>query len=153
MNNECLNNCCETNINGRVDRNVSDKTYRDYNILRNLPSVEGHVLKGDTSLTDMGIPYVFYDTCENWDAQSLLITIKDAIYVYTDYKLDEEGNVVPGIKIGDGLGYLIDAPFLSAPYDEHIANLDIHVTEQNKTFWNNKVRCYMDGENLIFTTN
>lgn len=153
MNNECLNNCCETNISGRVDRNVSDQTYRDYNKLRNLPSMEGHVLKDDTSLSDIGVPYVFYDTCENWDAQSLLITIKDAIYVYTDYKLDEEGRVVPGIKIGDGLGYLIDAPFLSALYDEHIANLDIHVTTENKTFWNNKVRCYMDGENLIFTTN
>ena len=152
MNDE-YNNCCGNNIRGKVDRNVSDQTYRDYNTFRNLPSIEGHILKGDTSLSDIGIPYVFYDTCENWDAQSLLITIKDAIYVYTDYKLDEEGRVVPGIKIGDGLGYLIDAPFLSAPYDEHIADLDIHVTEQNKTFWNNKVRCYMDGDNLIFTTN
>ena len=71
---------------------------------------------------------------------------------FTITHLDEHGNPVPGIKIGDGLGYLIDAPFLSAPYDEHIANLDIHVTTENKTFWNNKVRCYMDGENLVFTT-
>ena len=100
-------------VHGSVDRNVSDPTNRDYNLQYNLPSVEGHILKGDTKLSDIGIPYVFYATCEEWNAQPQLVTVQNAIYVYTDYQVDEQGKNIAGIKIGDGETLLYYSPFIN----------------------------------------
>ena len=39
-------------------------------------------------------------------------------------------------------------------FTEHINNSDIHITPQEREFWNNKVRCYLDTleqDNIIFT--
>lgn len=142
---------CQNGISGKVDRNVNDRTYRDYNLLRNKPSIEGMKLEGDTSLTDLGIPYVWSATTDEWNEQSSLVSVKDAVYIYTDYKTVDD-KLVPGFKIGDGLAFLIDLPFVDAEMQEHLTNDVIHITSEERTFWNNKVRCYMDGENLIFTT-
>ena len=50
---------------------------------------------------------------------------------------------VPGVKIGDGQTYVQDLPFVDAELREtimnHINNQDIHVTLQEKLFWNNKL--------------
>lgn len=101
-------------------------------------------------------PNVLADTTFNWDAKRTYKSEKNILYIYTDYQVDEQGNEIPGIKIGDGSSYLIDMPFITAIYDEHIADTTVHVTPEEKEFWNNKVRCYMnivDDENVIFTTN
>lgn len=96
---------------------------------------------------------VHIDTEANWNAQLDLIGKKGHLYVYSDHDtLNDEP--VPAIKIGDGLAYLIDIPFVDSSL-YHIKNGDIHVTLEDKNFWNNKVRCYMSevvGEQLIFTT-
>ena len=127
----------------------------DYNLLSNKPSIEGVELKGNKKLKDLGIPYVFYNTVAEWNSDPSRITIKDAVYVYTDYRQDELGHNIPGIKIGDGLGYLIDAPFIDGDYYEHITNDIIHITAEDRQRWDDKVRCYIDvndTENLVFTT-
>jgi hypothetical protein len=91
-----------------------------------------------------------------WNAQLDLIGEAGHIYVYTDHD-EVDGKKIPGIKVGDGLGYLIDAPFIDSNASkliEHIQNSDIHVSLAEKEFWNNKVNCFMsrvDGENIIFT--
>lgn len=58
-----------------------------------------------------------YNTSSGWDAQITLISELHTIYVYTDYysTTDSQGQVQtsPGIKIGDGLSYLIDIPMFS----------------------------------------
>lgn len=141
-------------ITGEINSNVGGKN-GDYNLLINKPSIEGVKLIGNKKITDFGIPYVFYNTVANWDSDPTKITIKNAVYVYTDYRQDELGNNVPGIKIGDGLGYLIDSPFIDGDYYEHIKNKVIHVTAEDKQRWNDKVRCYIDiddTEKLVFTT-
>lgn len=144
-------------VNGNIDKDVKDRIYKDYNNLKNKPSINGVELKGNKTSEDLGIPYVFVNTTEYWDSQPSLITVKNAIYVYTDYEKDSEGNDVPGLKVGDGLGYLIDAPFTTDPYYEHIRNQFLHITPEERERWNNKVRCYVDdftdSEKLIFTTN
>ena len=143
-------------VNGELDKDVKDRLYRDYNLLHNKPSINGVELIGNKTSADLGIPYIFVNTTEYWNSQPSLITIKDALYIYTDYEQDEEGNDVPGIKVGDGLGYLIDAPFTSDPYYDHIRNQFIHITPEERERWNNKVRCYIDVndlEKLVFTTN
>lgn len=102
---------------------------------------------------------VLSDTTENWNKKASLISELNTVYVYVDHqtKTDEEGKEVwiPGIKIGDGKAYLIDLPFSDELMIAHINDLGIHVTPEEKKFWNNKVRTYMDtveGEQLVFTT-
>lgn len=101
-------------------------------------------------------------TTEYWNSQKNLIGEKSHIYIFTDYAIvDKEGASVPvpNIKIGDGNAYLIDNPFITSSVDElvnsHISDTIKHITEQERTVWNNKVRCYLsseDNENIIFTT-
>lgn len=96
---------------------------------------------------------IYSNTVSGWNAQTTLISEKDAIYVYTDYDTDSHGNVVPGIKIGDGLAYLIDMPFVDQVMQEHIADTVIHVTQADKDNWNNKVSVqYVGNETIQFDT-
>lgn len=107
-----------------------------------------------------------HDTRANWNNQRRFIPKEGELIVYTDYRTetDSEGNIIniPGLKIGDGKGYLIDLPFISqATYDPetyaaiqeqltaHINNTGIHVTSEEKSFWNNKINCYADGDTLV----
>ena len=99
---------------------------------------------------------VLYGTTEYWDSQPRLVTIKGSVYVYSDHTTDSSGKLIPGIKIGDGISYLIDMPFIDEKYYQHILNLDIHITSEERQFWNEKVRCYIDPlneQNIVFTTN
>ena len=96
---------------------------------------------------------VLRDTKEHWDAQPSLISEKDVIYIYTNYKTIDNGDgtytIYPGMKIGDGSAYLIDIPFIGEG-DGSI------VTPEDIARWNNKWRGYMNEnnpENLIFTVN
>lgn len=88
-------------------------------------------------------PQIYYDTTANWNAQTTLISSVNTMYVYTDYRV-EDGQNIPNVKVGDGLAYLIDLPFL---------NMD--VTEAERTFWNNKVTTIdtVTNETLILTRN
>lgn len=101
---------------------------------------------------------VISDTTANWNSQKTLISKKDVVYVYTDHEsktVDGKTTNIPGIKIGDGKAYLIDLPFTDTLMMDHIHNSGIHVTQNEKNFWNNKIRCYIDAtndSNLIFTT-
>lgn len=104
---------------------------------------------------DLNYVAVLSDTVSGWNGQPSLESEKDVLYIYTDYGTDSQGNDVPGIKIGDGKAYLIDLPFIDALAVEHRNNSDIHVTAQQKEFWNNKVRCYYSelyNERVVFTT-
>ena len=100
-------------------------------------------------------------TTEYWNDKPQLIPKKDTIIIYTDYQSkEEEGNIIniPGIKIADGSAFLIDQPFVDEDIrkvvSSHINNSDIHITPQEREFWNNKIRCYLDTleqDNIIFT--
>ena len=96
------------------------------------------------------------NTKEYWDSNKSLISAKDTIYVYTNYKQTKDGDNIPGVKIGDGLAYLIDLPFIDVEITEHIANTAIHVSQQDRDKWDSKVKCFIsedNNENLYFTTN
>lgn len=101
------------------------------------------------------------DTTAHWDAQQFFIPMRGEICIYTDHGTleDEFGNTinVPGVKIGDGSAYLIDLPFagddvryqILTELRLHSGNTDIHVTAEEKTFWNNKLNCVVTNNNLI----
>ena len=104
----------------------------------------------------------FYsDTTANWNASSDLVSEANMMYIYTDYRTipgDNGGTVnVAGMKIGDGVTYLIDLPFVATDDEEILAHMNnniIHVTQADRNFWNNKAATYIDpqdSENVIFT--
>ena len=98
---------------------------------------------------------IFYNTTAYWNAHPTLITKKGAIYIYGDWKKDDEDRNIAGMKIGDGTSYLIDMPFKEELFVNHVDDVIIHITEQEREFWNNKVRCFIDPEentHLVFTT-
>lgn len=100
-------------------------------------------------VTPIGAPMYFGTTAE-WSERTDLVSVKNNIYVYTDYKQVGD-QYIAGVKIGDGLAYVVDLPFLDAQFQSHAADSDIHVTPQEKAFWNAKNRGFVDGETLILT--
>lgn len=100
-------------------------------------------------------PYIKYDTTENWNANPGLMSEEGILYIYTDYLKDKEGRDIAGIKVGDGKAFLIDLPFTCEIWEDHIKDAVRHITQKEREFWNNKVRCYIDPKDprhVIFTT-
>lgn len=97
---------------------------------------------------------VEYHSTAYWDSMVGFIPQAGAIIIYSDYRILETpaGNItIPGIKIGSGNGYVQDLPFIGG--DEamdlivaHINNLAIHVTAEDREFWNRKLNV-TDGLN------
>ena len=97
---------------------------------------------------------VLYATTETWNSQPQLVSEKGYIYIYCDYRKDDDNNNIASIKVGDGNAYLIDMPFTDELIYDHMADNIRHITQQERDFWNNKVRCYMSevkDDVLIFT--
>lgn len=46
-----------------------------------------------------------------------------------------------GIKVGDGIKTIEQLPFIDWFYWDHLNDANIHVTAEEKTFWNNKISC------------
>ena len=67
---------------------------------------------------------ILYDSKAAWDAKRDLISERGTIYIYSDYQTieDENGEVItiPGIKVGDGLAYLVDLPIANQASNEHL---------------------------------
>ena len=101
------------------------------------------------------------DTTANWNTHRDFIPLRGEVIIYTDHAQieDEFHNTinVPGIKIGDGSAYLIDLPFVNddvryqilTELRMHTNNTQIHVTSEEKVFWNNKLNCVVTDGNLV----
>lgn len=99
------------------------------------------------------MPRIEFGTQAYWNSQPRLIGVENTIYVYTDC-IRYDGYNLARVKIGDGSSYLIDMAFVDAPYYNHIHDGTIHVTPEEKAFWNDKVTCYIsltDEETIVFT--
>lgn len=93
---------------------------------------------------------VFYGTCDYWESQPDLVGKCGCIYIYSDWGEDPDGKQIAGFKIGDGETLLIDLAFTDHMYWDHINNSDIHVTPEDKAFWNSKVDCrYNDAQEKL----
>ena len=103
------------------------------------------------------------DTTEHWNNARGFIPLAGEVIVYTDYEtktytVEEYGETVtktveiPNIKVGTGNAYVQDLPFVDEKTRdilmEHINNHDIHVTFQEKLFWNNKINID-DSEDIV----
>lgn len=115
-----------------------------------------------------------HDTTENWNNTIGFIPKAGEVIIYDDYEIKnytvqeygetvEKTTLIPNIKIGTGNAYVQDLPFVDEKTREilmdHINNQDIHVTLQEKQFWDNKINIddayaqvnrKLVGETLIF---
>lgn len=115
---------------------------------------QNYFLKGDGTWSEIDQSKAYYDTVEGWDRKKTLISEKGAVYVYSNYQITDKGEKIPGIKVGDGTSQLIDMPFITDRYEQHINNTEIHITQQERENWNDKVTCFMSTKKdglLVFT--
>lgn len=98
---------------------------------------------------------VLYASTATWNSRPSLIAARGYVYIYADYRQNQQGQNIPSMKIGDGTSYLIDMPFSDQLIYEHIYDEVRHITQAEREKWNGKVRCYVseaEADNLIFTT-
>lgn len=104
---------------------------------------------------------ILIGTTSEWAALVNYTVPAGTILVYTDhgsYTKDNNTIVVPGIKVSDGLAYVNSLPFVGDDVanairnelNNHINDMEKHITNEERTFWNNKLNCAINGENLIF---
>jgi len=118
------------------------------------PQTQTLVLSAPTS--DATRARIFYDTTEHWSQKTEYIPPLGTIIVYTDRNVID-GVKYAGVKLGDGHVYVVDLPFVGDDIavqfvemlNEHIGNTNIHVTTEEKEFWNNKLNLRIEGEELI----
>jgi len=87
------------------------------------------------------------DTTANWNLNRSFVPLKGEIIIYLDYehKTDGQGNImnIPAIKIGDGVTYGVDLPFVGDDVRTlimaHINDTELHASTAEKIFWNNKL--------------
>ena len=94
--------------------------------------ITGSMVSGGSS----GRKEIISNTTEAWNSNPRLKSVKDIIYVYTDYKV-VNGQPIPGIKVGDGLAFVVDLPFVSTGPD---------ITQEQIDFWNDKCSVMIDPE-------
>lgn len=130
-------------------------------------SKDGLMSAADKEKLDcLGTATIRYNTTAYWDAQVGYIPAAGDIIIYADYKTQEKDGqtiYVPGIKVGSGNAYVQDLAFINdSEYDytemiQHMANTHIHVTDEEKAFWNNKLNVddtqEVVGESLVFNRN
>lgn len=156
-------------FNPQAGQNVSVKTNADYNKLKNKPMIDGVIMEGDLSITDLNLRHIYCDTSAHWAERTDLVSEEGAIYIYSDYSIEEteEGQIaVPAIKIGDGLAYVVDLPICRGsskiPMDdilnyvtEALSSTNSLVTTSDRQRWDDKVSVSVDmfdPENLRFST-
>lgn len=127
-----------------------------------LPSGQGS--KGNVLINDGTGNLVWDDvtvkvkTTSEWNAEPLFIPKKGEVIIYSDYKTITSpiAMTIPNIKIGDGLAFCIDLPFVGddarQSFLEHILDSSIHTTAAEKEFWNNKINVVEEiyEGNLVF---
>lgn len=91
-------------------------------------------------------------TTQEWSGSAgRQISRQGTFYVYSDY-YNDDGLTTPRIKLGDGRAYISDLPFIDSKLMntiiEHISNQDIHITPEQRIFWNNKLNVN-DSQQII----
>ena len=99
-------------------------------------------------------------TAQEWNQDPNYMSQAGVLYIYENYKDLPNGTKIANFKVGDGVNYLIDLPFVNADLSQnlyqHVNNSRIHITDAERNFWNNKITAYQDvinNENLILTKN
>lgn len=68
-------------------------------------------------------------TTEEWSQMIDYIPKAKTIIVYSDYQQDKDGNYIPGLKIADGMAYVVDLPFVTGTI-EITPEVEERITEE-----------------------
>lgn len=104
---------------------------------------------------------IMIGTTTEWEQRSSYVAPAGTIIIYTNhgtYTMNNSTITVPGIKISDGLAYVVDLPFVGDDVaatirnelNNHINDDLRHITNEKRTFWDNKLNCDINNEVLIF---
>lgn len=101
---------------------------------------------------------IMIGTTAEWLSHTSYVAPEGTICIYTDASTYTNENddtiVVPGIKISNGINAITDSPFVGddirKTLDNHVHDEVRHITSAERTFWNNKINCEINNENLIF---
>jgi hypothetical protein len=127
-----------------------------YDLQQLLSKAQQQQAKSNLGINDNQIQV---NTTAYWNSKLGYIPEAGTIIIYSDYK-QKDGKNVPGIKIGSGNGYVQDLAFIDNGVSEdllnHISNTIVHVTQQERAKWNNKVNIDdrvsdVRNETVIFT--
>lgn len=130
---------------------------RDYNRLQNKPTINGVELAGNQTSASLYI--VSENTVSGWAQTPMYVPKQGEIILYTDYAEDDQGNPLPAIKMGDGSAFVADLPFVNDDIRNnllaHINDRVVHITDEERRFWNNKLNYEYDmgEETLILNRN
>lgn len=104
-------------------------------LVSNLPFIDAATLNGKK---------IIIDTKANLDVSGYIPNNGDILF-YLDKDILGNGNLVPGVKIGNGSTYCVNLPFMGDDIAEdlltHIGNTNVHITSAERLFWNNKINC------------
>ena len=109
-------------------------------------------------VTDDGNSKQQYHTTAEWNAQRDYVPQAGALLIYSDKTIiqkDGKQYLQPSFKIGDGTTYLIDLPFFDDYINNHIDDVQVHVSAEDRNFWSNKINCsdIVINQNLIINRN
>ena len=114
----------------------------------NLPFIESAAINGNQ---------IIIKTTTEWQSQLNYVPKKGEILVYTDKQILNNNKTVAGVKIGDGMAYCIDLPFIGDDIAEnlliHIQDATVHITQEERNFWNSKLNCQDIVEDEILILN
>lgn len=128
---------------------VLSKMFLDHSKLSNLDYLSsGH----------SGFAGIEFGSTEYWDSREDYVPVEGMIVVYTDYAITEQGKLVPNFKIGNGETSLSEIQFVGSDIkeilQEHIENRTIHITQEERERWNNKLNYNEPTSDLLqFTRN
>lgn len=105
--------------------------------------------------TSLETAKISMDTSSNWSTRTDYVPKEGEIIIYTDRNEVDELDY-PGVKIGDGMAYVVDLPFVGDEIANDITSAleatrndtEIHVTNAERTNWNSKLNYEIDGELL-----
>ena len=92
--------------------------------------------------------------CTTADFEYMKTTVPSIgqLFILTDLRSikKSDGTTITsaGIKVGDGIKTIEQLPFIDWFYWDHLNDANIHVTAEEKTFWNNKITCEVLDETL-----
>lgn len=102
-------------------------------------------LKKYDALLKKHIPIIGTTAYFNSEDVKTTVPPKGQLVIFSDLyeRTNSEGTTITsaGIKVGDGIKTIEQLPFIDWFYWDHINDTNIHVTEEQKTFWNNKITC------------
>ena len=93
-----------------------------------------------------GAATCYWNTTEDWNAQTETPSERGALYIQTDYDTDAQG-LVPALKIGDGVHTVPALRFIGA-------GSAAMITDEDVENWDNKVTANIDSEdpeNIVIT--